>query len=124
MRAKNVLIVDDDRLLVRVIAQSLETSGYKTFTASNGSDAIDLVADQQIDMIICDIMMPKLSGISFITTIKDVLELDLPVIIISSLETGGQITQNLNYKNIVFLAKPFVYEELMETVDKLLINVL
>ena len=122
MRAKNVLIVDDDRLLVRVIAQSLETNGYKTFTASNGSDAIDLVTDQKIDMIICDIMMPKLSGISFITTIKDVLQLDVPVIIISSLGTGNQITQNLNYKNIVFLAKPFAYEVLMETVDKFLIR--
>jgi DNA-binding NtrC family response regulator len=117
---KNILIVDDDRLLTKALSTAIALLQYKVHTASNGSAAIDIISQQQIDLVICDLMMPQISGISFVSAIKRTYNPDIPIIIMSTRDAGQQIAQNLNYKKIVFLAKPFSFEKISETIKELL----
>jgi CheY-like chemotaxis protein len=118
---KSILVADDDRLLVKALEKSLSSMGYTIHTATNGSEAIDKITDHKIDLIICDIMMPQISGISFISTIKNSYKSNTPVIVISSLPSGKQLTESLADDKIVFLNKPFAFEALTEMARKLLI---
>jgi CheY-like chemotaxis protein len=117
---KSILVADDDRLLLKALEQSFSSLGYRIHTAANGSEAIDMITDYKIDLIICDIMMPQISGISFISTVKNSYQNNTPVIVISSLPTGKQLTESLADNNIVFLDKPFAFETLAEMARRLL----
>lgn len=118
---KSILVADDDRLLVKALEQSLSSMGYTIHTATNGSEAIDRITDHNIDLIICDIMMPQISGISFISAVKNTYKSNTPVIVISSLPSGRQLTESLADDRIVFLHKPFTFEELAEMTRKFLV---
>ena len=117
---KKILVIDDDRLLLKALETSLQELGYDICTATNGEDAVKHFAKGSIDLVICDIMMPKMSGISFICELIYNFESSIPVILISSFRSGKQIADNSNYKNIVFLPKPFSFQQMSDTVKKLL----
>lgn len=59
---KNILVVDDDREIVRAIALNLESEGYNVFKAYDGMEALDLAMTKDIHLILIDVMMPKLDG--------------------------------------------------------------
>ena len=117
---KKILLIDDDRLLLKALEHSLQELGYVTCTATNGEEAIERFSENKIDLIICDIMMPKMSGISFICELIYNFETTIPVILISSFRSGKQIADSSNYKNIVFLPKPFSFHQISDTVKKLM----
>lgn len=116
---KKILVIDDDRLLLRALESSLQEIGYTVYTATNGEDAMKRFSDAKIDLVICDIMMPKMSGISFICELIYNFESSIPVILISSFRSGKQIADGSEYKNIVFLPKPFSFQQISDTVKKL-----
>ena len=64
--SKNILVVDDDREIVRAIALTLEAEGYTVLKAYDGLEALDLVTTKNIHLVIIDVMMPKLDGLSAI----------------------------------------------------------
>ena len=68
---KNILVVDDDREIVRAIALNLESEGYNVFRAYDGLEALDLVTTKNIHLIIIDVMMPRLDGLSAIMRIRE-----------------------------------------------------
>ncbi|MCD6068777.1 MAG: response regulator [Bacteroidetes bacterium] len=117
---KSILVADDDRLLVKALKKSLSELGYDIHTATNGSEAIDVITDHKIDLVICDIMMPQISGIPFVVAIKNSYRSNTPVIVISSLPTGKQITESLGDDRIVFLNKPFSFDTLTDLTKKFL----
>ena len=59
-----VLVVDDDREIVRAIALLLEKEGYTVLRAYDGMQALDMAMDRQVQLLILDVMMPKLDGLS------------------------------------------------------------
>jgi len=118
--AKKILIIEDDRLLLKALENSFLLFGFDVFTATNGKDALIKFTDHDIDLVICDIMMPEVSGISFINEIKKNYNAEIPVIIISSLRSGEQITTSLDYKNSIYLPKPFSFEKITDIVRDLL----
>ena len=69
--SKNILVVDDDREIVRAIALTLEAEGYTVLKAYDGLEALDLVTTKNIHLVIIDVMMPKLDGLSAIMRIRD-----------------------------------------------------
>lgn len=68
---KNILVVDDDREIVRAIALNLEGEGYTVFKAYDGMEALDLAMTKDIHLIIIDVMMPKMDGLSAIMKIRE-----------------------------------------------------
>ena len=83
-KAKSILVVDDEDNIRALLRQELEANGYDVREASNGLAAIESVKDEKPDLIILDVMMPKLSGFDTAAILKnDPVMMDIPIIILS-----------------------------------------
>ena len=69
MEQQTILIVDDDREIVRVIAKILELEGYRTLKAYDGLEALDMLVGNVVHLIMIDIMMPKMNGLAAVMKI-------------------------------------------------------
>ena len=79
---ERILVVDDDREIVGAIAILLEREGYQVLRAYNGMEALDLALDPSIRLIIMDVMMPRLDGLSAVLRIRE--KRNLPIIVLSA----------------------------------------
>ena len=111
-----ILIVDDDRLILKSLSHLLEEEGYTVFTAADGMKALDFIEKEDLDLIISDIMMPNLSGISLITLLEKNLASKVPVILISALDQSPAILNALGLSSNDCFVKPINYQELVKRV--------
>ena len=105
MENKNILVVDDDREIVRAIALSLESEGYTVLTAYNGMDALDIALTREVHLIIIDVMMPKLDGLSAIMKIRE--RKNLPIIVLSAKSENSDKVIGLSMGADDYVTKPF-----------------
>ncbi|GAB6158838.1 response regulator transcription factor [Desulfotomaculum varum] len=82
MSSATILIADDDRRIVKIISHALEQEGYKVMVAQDGEEAVRLATTMSPDLVIMDIMMPKLDGLEASQKIK--AKVDVPIIILSA----------------------------------------
>jgi DNA-binding response OmpR family regulator len=118
----NILIIDDDELILKALAFKLAEKGHDIYVASNGSVAVDIVVDKLFDLIICDLMMPIISGATFLSMRDNFISMDVPVIVMSSLGEGDEILKKLNINFEHFIKKPIQFEKLLELVQKTQLN--
>ena len=78
----NILVVDDDKEIVESIEIFLKNEGYNVYKAYNGMEALDVLVNNDVHLILMDIMMPKLDGIK--ATIKIREEKNIPIILVSA----------------------------------------
>lgn len=112
--AKRVLVVDDDREIVSAVAKLLELEGLETLRAYNGLEAVQLLAENEVHLIILDIMMPQLDGIS--ATIKIRNERNLPIILLSAKTEESDKVLGLSVGADDYVTKPFNPSELVARV--------
>ena len=82
MEQPKILVVDDDKEIVRAIELTLQREGFDVLCAYDGIQALDLVMNQNIQLIIIDVMMPKLDGLSATMKIRE--KKNLPIIVLSA----------------------------------------
>ena len=83
---KNILLVDDDPLIIRMYQNRLSNDGYEVRTASNGEEALIQVMKEKPDLILLDIMMPKMNGVETLKRLKAEPKTEnIPVIILTNL---------------------------------------
>jgi len=111
---QRVLVVDDDREIVKAIAINLQNEGYEVVTAYDGLQALDIVCTQKVHLIILDVMMPKLDGLS--TTMKIRAERNIPIIILSAKSEDTDKVLGLSMGADDYVTKPFNTMELMARV--------
>lgn len=87
---KKVLIVEDEEVLSSVLAKKLEQSDCEVWVAQNGEEAMENIDDQEFDVIILDIIMPKKSGFDVLNYLRDV-DMDIPVLVLSNLSQQSDI---------------------------------
>ncbi len=109
-----VLVVDDDREIANAIAINLRNEGYEVRTAYDGLEALDIVSSQEVHLIILDIMMPRLDGLS--TTLKVREEKNIPIIILSAKSEDTDKVLGLSMGADDYVTKPFNNMELMARV--------
>ncbi len=114
MRKYNVLVVDDDKEIVRSIELFLKADGYEVIKAYNGLEAIDAVMENEIHLIILDIMMPELNGVE--TLIKIRTTKNIPVILLSAKSEDCDKILGLTAGADDYVTKPFNPSELMARV--------
>jgi len=114
-----ILIVDDDKLTLEAVSHYLKNQGYETVITENGFLALDIIQKQKIDLVITDIMMPDISGLSLLNLLKQFYFNNIPVILISSLDQGDLILRSLGLGATDFLTKPLDYIKLLLLVKKL-----
>ena len=108
-----VLVVDDDREIVRAIALLLEKEGYRVLKAYDGMQALEMVA-QQVQLIIMDVMMPKLDGLSAVMKIREIK--NIPIIVLGAKSEDTDKILGLSMGADDYVAKPYNPAELVARV--------
>jgi two-component system response regulator PilR (NtrC family) len=114
-----ILIVDDEDDVVFVIRRLLKENGYDICEAPNGWVALRLFQAQFFDLIITDLRMPMLDGISFLHEVKK-LDPATPVIILTAFATPESAAAAVEGGASLYLAKPFKAKELLDVVKRML----
>lgn len=110
----NILVCDDDQAIVDAIGIYLENEGYEILKASNGLEAIEIIEEQEIHLIIMDIMMPKMDGIKATMKIRE--ENNIPLIMLSAKSEDYDKILGLNIGADDYMTKPFNPLELIARV--------
>jgi CheY-like chemotaxis protein/DNA-dependent RNA polymerase auxiliary subunit epsilon len=115
---KHVLLIEDDRTLRENTAELLELQKYKVSTATNGLEGLDLAKKEVPDIIVCDIMMPKLDGYGVITGLsKSERTKYIPFIFLSAKTERKDIRKGMNLGADDYITKPFEEEELLTAIE-------
>lgn len=114
-----VLIVDDDPKLLKMLQRTLVYEGLNVFTATNGLEALPLVAAQHPDLIIVDWMMPKMDGIAFINHLRDE-ENKTMILMLTARDAIENRVEGLESGADDYLVKPFAPAELVARVHAML----
>jgi len=113
-----ILVVDDEPLYQRLLKVNLEQEGYEVITAGNGQDAIEQVTKRQPDLIVMDIMMPKMDGLSATERIRQFA--NTPIIILTARGEEQDRVRGLNIGADDYVVKPFSATELIARVRAVL----
>ena len=109
-----ILVVDDDREIVDAIEIYLNNEGFEVLKAYDGMEALEIIADTDIDLIIIDIMMPRLDGIRATMKIRE--DKNIPIIILSAKSEASDKVMGLNVGADDYVTKPFNPLELVARV--------
>lgn len=109
-----VLVVDDDAEIAYAVSKLLQNEGYNTLKASNGFEALDKLVTDKVDLIILDIMMPKLDGLSATMKIRE--RENIPIIMLSAKSEDSDKILGLSIGADDYVTKPYNPEELLARV--------
>jgi CheY-like chemotaxis protein len=119
--AKVVLVVEDDPKSMKVARDLLAMSGYSTIQASDGAQGVELARAQKPDLVLMDIMMPKMDGYTACHAIKsDKATKNIPVIMVTAVgfDLNRQLAERVGAS--AYVTKPIDREELMKTIGQFL----
>lgn len=117
---KKILVVEDDKTLLEAIAFKLTNEGYEVQTAEDGWQALNVLERNKIDLIISDIMMPNISGLSLLSVLNEFSMDRIPVIVVSALDKADVIMSAMGLGAQDFIIKPINFDELCTRIILLL----
>jgi two-component system response regulator HydG len=118
-RKERILIVDDSSNTLEVLQRNLTSAGYKVFTTSGVSEAIEILEKTQLDLIITDLKMPNISGMDLVRHIRENFR-DTEVMMITGYPSIEGAVEAIKTGAEEFLAKPFTATELLSAVQRVL----
>ena len=113
-----ILVVDDEKLLVKGIKYNLEQEGYQVVTAFDGEEAVHLAHDESIDLILLDLMLPKLDGLTVCRTVRGFS--DVPIIMLTAKSEDIDKILGLEYGADDYITKPFNIREVTSRIKAIL----
>ena len=116
--APRILIVDDDPDLLILLADQLRADGYDVVTARDGVEALRRLQTSWPDLLIIDMMMPRMDGLSLAREIKS--RADLPIIVLSAIDAGDSKADLLEEVAEDYVTKPYHYPELRARINRVL----
>ncbi|GAB3082979.1 response regulator transcription factor [Nocardioides zeae] len=114
-----MLVVDDDRAVRDSLRRSLEFNGYVVATASDGAEALAQIASVAPELVVMDVMMPRLDGLEATRALRAAGN-DVPVIVLTARDAVGERVEGLDAGADDYLTKPFALEELLARIRALL----
>jgi two-component system response regulator MprA len=114
-----VLVVDDDKAVRESLRRSLEFNGYEVSLATDGAEALAGIASNDPDVVIMDVMMPRLDGIETTRALRAAGN-DLPILVLTARDSVGDRVEGLDAGADDYLTKPFALEELLARLRALL----
>jgi len=109
---ETILIVEDDPTMLRALRDNFEFKGYKVITASDGEKGLNAALDAKPDLILLDIMLPKINGYEVCRLIRE-QKLDMPIIMLTAKGEESDIVLGLNLGADDYVTKPFSIKELL-----------
>jgi two-component system alkaline phosphatase synthesis response regulator PhoP len=116
---ETILIVEDDRSIIKGIEKNLQYEGYNVLTAMDGERGLELAVNKKPDLIVLDIMLPKVNGFEICKTLKK-HEINTPIIIISAKNQEVDKIMGLDLGADDYIAKPFSLRELLARINAVL----
>ncbi|MBQ7793217.1 MAG: response regulator transcription factor [Clostridia bacterium] len=113
-----ILVVDDEKLLVKGIKYNLEQEGYQVVTAFDGEEAVHLAHDDSIDLILLDLMLPKMDGLTVCRTIRAFS--DVPIVMLTAKSEDIDKILGLEYGADDYITKPFNIREVTSRIKAIL----
>jgi len=117
-RPRRILLVDDDPNLLVVLAEQLRDDGFEVSTARDGQEALHRLDAGWPDLILLDLMMPKVDGLALAREIKAAA--DLPIIVLSAIDTADSKARLLDEVAEDYVSKPYHYPELRARIERVL----
>jgi two-component system KDP operon response regulator KdpE len=113
-----ILLVDDDTNLLVLLADQLRDDGFEVATARDGTEALHRLEAGWPDLLIIDMMMPRMDGLSLAREIKE--RADLPIIVLSAIDAGDSKADLLDEVAEDYVTKPYHYPELRARINRVL----
>ena len=118
---KKILIADDEHKIIMTLEYAFRRAGYEVFIARDGSEVLELLKTEIPDVILLDIMMPKVDGFTTLKEIKSQDNLkDIKVIFLSAKNNPADIEKGLRMGADDYITKPYSIKKLTERVEELL----
>ena len=116
-----VLVVDDDPVILELLRINFEIEGFEVLRASDGEEGLRRARDEAPDVVLCDIMMPRLDGLQLLTTLRaDPATARLPVVLLSAKAQNVEVERGLSLGADDYVTKPFDPLELLDRVNAVL----
>lgn len=115
----NILVVDDNENICKLMVTYLKRSGYHAFTASDGMEALDVIDRESIDLLIVDIMMPKMDGYTLTNELR-LSNYTMPILMITAKERIEDKKKGFSVGTDDYMVKPIDFDEMIMRVEALL----
>jgi len=121
--ALNVLVVDDSKFIRTAIKEILEIGGLHVTEASNGQEALDSVKQHAPDLVLLDVVMPDIDGITVLKVLRETYsKLQLPIVLVTSRDASEEIVQALDYGANDYVTKPIDFDVLWARISNQLMQ--
>ncbi len=118
--ARKILVVDDERHIVRLVQVNLERAGYEVITAYDGVEALEKIKADSPDMVVLDVMMPRMDGFEVLKNLQaDPRYQNIPVIMLTAKAQDADIFKGWASGVSSYLTKPFNPRELLVFVERI-----
>jgi CheY-like chemotaxis protein len=116
-----ILVVDDNLDSVAIIRSILESRGYPVVVAVSGTEALQAIEKNRVDLVLLDVMMPEMSGIEVLQKIKEnAVTGRLPVILVTAKTQDEDVLSGYQYGADYYITKPFTAKQLLYGIDLVL----
>jgi CheY-like chemotaxis protein len=120
-REKKVLVADDNGIILKTVSKVLKSKNYITITAENGLEALRLASEEKPDLIITDLLMPKMDGITLIKKLKDQSSTrEIPIMMLTAKDEVDSEVEGIDAGADDYLTKPVNAKRLLARVSRLL----
>lgn len=113
----NVLIVDDERLLVKGLSASLRKDGFQVFAAFDGKAALEILKNEKIDLVLLDVMLPVMDGMTLLRKIRETMH--IPIIMLTAKDDYADMVLGLELGADDYVTKPFNTRVLVARINSL-----
>lgn len=118
MKRNSILIVDDDPSIRKFVKANLEARDYQVFLAGDGTEALKIIEEELPDLVLLDIMMPKLDGFTVCQRVREWS--NVPIIMISAKDNENDKVKCFDYGADDYMTKPFALRELLSRIKAVL----
>lgn len=120
--SKRVLAVDDSKTMRDMVAFTLKGAGYDVLTANDGKHALDVLGKDKVNLVITDVNMPNMDGITLVKTLRgDPSHRSTPILVLTTESDGGKKNEGRAAGATGWIVKPFEPEKLLQVVKKVCI---
>jgi DNA-binding response OmpR family regulator len=112
-----ILVIDDERIICELIVKALDYEGFKAISATSGEMGLQLAKQLKPDLVICDVIMPSMSGYEVLEKLQqDPLTIAIPFIFLTALDSEKDFRQGMNFGADDYLTKPVHRDVLVKAV--------
>lgn len=119
--SKKIMIIDDSAVFRKVVSMNLKHAGYEIIEAVDGADALNKLNTEKPNLIVCDVNMPNMDGLTFVTKVRaDENYRFIPIIMLTTESQEEKKRKGMEAGAKAWLVKPFSPEQLLSAVAKLI----